>query len=99
MRLFLSVSCLTHLALNQAMVNWDTYGRMTHNYYLYSDPSDDRFTWIPWDLNEAILERNGGIRTLIMTSNNVGRATARTLKQALVAGNNEAGRVLFEVEV
>ena len=45
------------------------------------------------------LERNGGIRTLIMTSNNVGRATARTLKQALVAGNNEAGRVLFEVEV
>lgn len=50
------------LAVNQAMVNWDTYGCMPHNYYLYADPSDattaapnGRFTWIPWDLNESLL--------------------------------------------
>ena len=45
------------------------------------------------------IEKNIALRTLIMTTNNIGRATARTLKQALVVGNNEAGRVLFEVEV
>jgi spore coat protein CotH len=43
------------------MVNWDSYGWMTHNYYLYADPSDDgRFVWLPWDLNEAMLEPPGG---------------------------------------
>jgi len=53
---------LRWLALNQGMVNWDTYGCMAHNYYLYADPSDataeapgGRFTWFPWDLNEAML--------------------------------------------
>ena len=47
------------LALNQAMVNWDTYGWAPHNYYLYADPSDGgRFTWIPWDLNEALMDRS-----------------------------------------
>jgi len=52
---------LAYLALNQSMVNWDAYGWMTHNYYLYNDPSDGRFTWIPWDLNEAMLDRSGGM--------------------------------------
>ena len=52
---------LTLLALNQAMVNWDSYGWMTHNYYLYADPSDDgRFVWIPWDLNESLFIQGGG---------------------------------------
>ena len=26
---------------------------MTHNYYLYHDPTDDLIKWIPWDNNEA----------------------------------------------
>lgn len=50
------------LAVNQAMVNWDTYGCMAHNYYVYADPSDPtaaapngRLTWFPWDLNESLL--------------------------------------------
>lgn len=48
------------LAANQAMVNWDTYGWMTHNYYLYGDPdADGRLVWFPWDLNEAIIDRGG----------------------------------------
>ena len=41
------------------------------------------------------IEKNIALRTIIMTTNNIGCATARTLKQALVVGNNEVGRVLF----
>lgn len=45
---------LRYLAMNNLIGNWDTYGRMTHNYYLYADPNDaDRLAWIPWDFNEA----------------------------------------------
>lgn len=44
---------LKYLAVNTTIQNWDTYGRMTHNYYLYHDPSDDLIKWIPWDNNEA----------------------------------------------
>lgn len=51
------------LAANTVMQNWDTYGRMTHNFYLYNDPSTSRFVWIPWDNNEALQEgkMGGGI--------------------------------------
>ncbi|MBN1772195.1 MAG: CotH kinase family protein [Deltaproteobacteria bacterium] len=49
---------LRALALNQVMMNWDSYGCMHHNYYVYADPLDaGRFVWIPWDLNEAMLDR------------------------------------------
>lgn len=49
------------LALNQAMVNWDSYGTMPHNYYIYADPSDGgRLVWFPWDLNEALFLRSSG---------------------------------------
>jgi spore coat protein H len=41
---------LTWLAVNTVIQDWDTYGRMAHNYYLYADPGDGgRFRWIPWD--------------------------------------------------
>ena len=46
---------LRMLAVNQAMVNWDSYGCIAHNYYLYGQPDQGgRLGWIPWDLNEAI---------------------------------------------
>lgn len=45
---------LKYLAANTVIQNWDTYGRMTHNYYLYTNPSTDKLTWIPWDNNEAL---------------------------------------------
>lgn len=44
---------LRWLAACTTMQNWDTYGQMTHNYYLYHDPADDLIKWIPWDNNEA----------------------------------------------
>ncbi len=55
------------LAINQVMVNWDSYGCRTHNYYLYGDPDDDgRLHWFPWDLNEALLD--GGQKDCNSTS-------------------------------
>lgn len=45
---------LKWLAANITMQNWDTYGKMTHNYYLYNNPENNLLTWIPWDNNEAL---------------------------------------------
>lgn len=47
---------LKWLAVNSTMLNWDTYGRMAHNYYLYHTPSKG-LTWIPWDNNESMMNR------------------------------------------
>jgi spore coat protein H len=42
------------LAVNSVIQNWDTYGQMAHNYYLYNDPATGQLTWIPWDNNQAL---------------------------------------------
>ena len=47
---------LNYLAVNTVIQNWDTYGLMPHNYYLYNNPDNDKLTWIPWDYNEALQE-------------------------------------------
>ncbi|MFK8037463.1 MAG: CotH kinase family protein [Crocinitomicaceae bacterium] len=51
---------LKWLAVNTTIQNWDTYGRMTHNFYLYNDPSDNLIKWIPWDNNEAFEDGKQG---------------------------------------
>lgn len=48
---------LKWLAVNTTLQNWDTYGVMTHNYYLYNSPTQ-RMVWIPWDNNEALKSQN-----------------------------------------
>lgn len=45
---------LKWLAINNAIVNWDSYGTMAQNYYLYNHPTN-KLTWIPWDHNEAMI--------------------------------------------
>ncbi len=45
---------LKWLAVDNAIVNWDSYGTMAHNYYLYNHPVK-KLTWIPWDHNEAMI--------------------------------------------
>lgn len=56
---------LKYLAVNTVIQNWDTYGRMTHNYFLYNNPDTSKLTWIPWDNNEALQEgKQGGSHTL-----------------------------------
>lgn len=50
---------LKWLAANTVMQNWDTYGNMTHNYYLYHNPETNKLEWIPWDNNEALQDGKG----------------------------------------
>lgn len=58
------------LAVNTTMQNWDTYGRMAHNYYLYNDPAGG-LTWIPWDNNESLSNRgNSGLTIGLETVSN-----------------------------
>lgn len=52
---------LKYLAVNNTIQNWDTYGVMPHNYYLYHDPADGLIKWIVWDNNEAFqIGKQGG---------------------------------------
>jgi spore coat protein H len=51
-------SFLRTLAINQTMMNWDSYGCMHHNYFIYANPGNGRrLSWFPWDLNESMLRR------------------------------------------
>ncbi|MFI3327660.1 MAG: CotH kinase family protein [Rikenellaceae bacterium] len=59
---------LKWLAVNATIQNWDTYGRMSHNYYLYNNPEDGLLTWIPWDNNEALQSGNSSIEVSAMKS-------------------------------
>ena len=52
---------LNWLAVNTVIQNWDTYGVMQHNYYLYNDPETGQLVWIPWDNNESF-KTNGQMR-------------------------------------
>jgi len=45
---------LKYLATNTLIQNRDTYGRMTHNYFLYNNPDTNKLTWIPRDNNESL---------------------------------------------
>lgn len=56
---------LKWLAANTVIQNWDTYGKMTHNYYLYNDPETGKLIWIPWDNNESLRPgKEGGALSL-----------------------------------
>ncbi|MDD9955898.1 MAG: CotH kinase family protein [Anaerolineaceae bacterium] len=48
---------LRWLATNQVAQNWDVYGVLPHNYYLYADDTRGVLTWIPWDNNMSLQER------------------------------------------
>ena len=50
--------------MNAVIQDWDTYGAMSHNYYLYHDPETDRLVWISWDHNEAFSSRGRGDTSL-----------------------------------
>ena len=52
---------LNWLAANTVIQNWDTYGAIGHNYYLYNNPETGQLVWIPWDNNES-LKSGGGLK-------------------------------------
>lgn len=62
---------LKYLAVNNTIQNWDTYGNMTHNYYLYHDPDDGLLKWIVWDNNEAFDSGNGANSALSLSMSEV----------------------------
>ncbi len=50
---------LRWLATNTLLQNWDTYGVLSHNYYLYADEASGQLVWIPWDNNMALSSTMG----------------------------------------
>lgn len=40
-----------YIAVCSAIVNLDSFVGIGHNYYLYLDPADNRWVFLPWDLN------------------------------------------------
>jgi len=51
---------LRFVAVNLFIVNGDSYLTGNHNYYLYLDPKDDKFRFIPWDEDLTMGNRGGG---------------------------------------
>ena len=51
---------LNWLAISTVVMNWDTYGSMTHNFYLYNNPDTGQLVWIPWDHNMTLGSGGGG---------------------------------------
>jgi hypothetical protein len=51
---------LEWLAISSVIQNWDAYGSMSHNYYIYNNPDTGKLTWISWDHNEAMSSEMGG---------------------------------------
>lgn len=50
---------LKYYAINNTIMNWDVYGVMNHNYYIYADPAcNNKLRWFPWDLNESFTNDN-----------------------------------------
>lgn len=64
---------LRWLAVNTVIQNWDTYGQMSHNYYLYHDPGDHLIHWIPWDNNEALSSKARQPLSLDLSDSEVGQ--------------------------
>jgi spore coat protein H len=88
---------LKWLAVNNAIVSWDAYGRMAHNFYLYNDP-DKKLTWIPWDLNMS-LSGNPGIEVSTSTGNTVGLSQGLSLSLKEVTSAWPLIRYLADDEV
>jgi hypothetical protein len=70
------------LAINTAIGNWDAYGSMAHNYYLYNN--NGVLTWIPWDLGLSFSESGGMGRMPGTTATN---NTTESLTHANVNSN------------
>jgi spore coat protein CotH len=51
---------LRFVAVNLFIVNGDSYISGNHNYYLYLDPKDDKFRFIPWDQDLSMAGQQRG---------------------------------------
>ena len=60
-------SFLNWLAVNTLTQDWDTYGNMSHNYYLFHHPETGLLEWIAWDKSWAF-SGDGGMRPALSMS-------------------------------
>jgi spore coat protein H len=51
---------LEWLAISAVIQNWDNYGSMSHNFYLYNNPATGQIEWISWDHNMVLGVSGGG---------------------------------------
>ena len=51
---------LRFIAVNAIVMSRDSYLSGRHNYFIYLDPKDNRFRFIPWDEDGALAGGNGG---------------------------------------
>lgn len=51
---------LRYVAVNALLVNLDSYLSGRHNFYLYLNPENDRFMFIPWDQDLSLGTFSGG---------------------------------------
>ena len=54
---------LKYLAVNNTVGNWDSYGQLTHNYFLVN--IDGVLQWVPYDLNLSFQMKGGLNRTAL----------------------------------
>ena len=52
---------LRFIAVNAMIANTDSYLGGSHNYYLYLDPADDKFRFIPWDQDLSMGGRGNNV--------------------------------------
>ena len=71
---------LEWLAISAVIQNWDTYGSMYHNFYLYNNSETGQLTWIPWDHN-MVFGVGGGVNPRAGAP--VGRGTVSFDKQEI----------------
>src|SRR5207245_1700773 len=45
---------LRFVAVNSLLTNLDSFVGLGHNYFLYLDPTDNRFVFLPWDHNHVM---------------------------------------------
>jgi len=92
---------LRWLAVNTVIQDWDSYGNMAHNYYLYGDPKEGgRLRWIPWDHNLS-LGGAGGMGDMLgggdpVGGGAVGMGTALPLDMSTVDDRWPLIRFLFD---
>ncbi len=77
---------LRFLALEALLSNMDSPLMTGHNYYLYLEPRERRFVWVPWDLNEAF----GGFNR----AGSLSEQMNLSLDQPFTSVNRLAGRLM-----
>lgn len=45
---------LTGLAIDAAFIHWDSYAYNTNNYYMFHNPADDRFVFLPHGMDQLL---------------------------------------------